>query len=67
MLEHLVHMSQLQYKRFHSEYGETLLKYEGLTPGCRQSILKTKTLGLIMHDRVLLQDSRLPDNLKLEY
>lgn len=67
MFEHLMHLAQLQYEKFHNEYGEWLLNSADTTPTWRRSVLKCKTIGLIKYDQTLLQDSRLPKHLKLEH
>lgn len=67
IIEHLIHVAQLEYDRFHGDYGEALLKYEDCLPKCRRSVLKCKTIGLVRHDRVLLQDARLPEHLILKH
>lgn len=67
MLKHLIHMAFLQYDKFHSVYGEYLLEWKDTSGDVRRSVLKCKTIGLTMHDKVLVQDIRLPSYLKLEH
>lgn len=67
MEEHLKHLAFIRYENFFNGYGEYLLRNSDCTPEWRRTILKSKTIGLIQHDRVLLQDNRLPEHLKLEH
>lgn len=67
LIEHLVHIAQKEYEKFHGKYDGVFLKSDLFTVGSKRSALKCKTIGLIRHDQVLNQDSRLPRYLKLEH
>lgn len=64
---HLAHLAHRQYQKFFTAETEKMLKSKIFSGGSRRSVLQCKTIGLIHHDRVLTQDSRLPDCLKLEH
>lgn len=58
MEEHLKHLALLAYSNFFNTYDEFILsKYMDKFKG---EALKNKTRGLIYHDRILVQDVRLP-------
>lgn len=67
IIEHLVHLSQKEYEYFFPIRYVKMLKSNIFEGKSRRDMLKWKTSGLIHHDRILTQDSRLPEHLKLEH
>lgn len=65
IMEHLIHLSQKEYEYFFPIQDGKMLKSDIFEGKSRRDMLKWKTSGLIYHDRILTQDSRLQDCLKL--